>query len=649
MGRRLLIVMGFVLILAGYNAPGQEQKAVGTRAQDSAAAPLPDIAPDQGGENGSDVPLGPAAAPASTGSLPPLSETATAEGQLPADTNPDPKQTPAAPAGKKTRQLVPGLLDTEVRQAQSGGEARSPQGAPPPPSPVTAPPAQGTAVPAEGASEGPGFVLPSDRLPLGKQEVVLSVDVQAPANLNFNREATVKIIVRNSGSTDALGVVVRDELPAGLTFVSSQPEAQRVGDSLLSWRISTLPAGSERVILLKVKPTKTGGALDHAATVTFQAGSKATSRVLRPRLKLEVVQTPTDGKVLKNKTAEFRIAVTNTGDGPARNVTVQAKLSPGLRHDTGERNEDNSFELPIQELGPGQREELDPLTVDAIQGGEQWCRVTANSTDVDFDKEAAEVTRKLDVVEPKLKMTLTGPDKRFTDTVAPYAITLENPGTAPARNVKVLATLGVSGRLVAVPPGAKYDTASRRLQWTIPQIDPGEKPRTLAFEVRMGGISAYEINVEARGDNALYLKDRKITDVQGMPDVDLVVRERRRVVDVDGTTTFQIRLRNYGTKEATKLQVSAKLSDNLVVEDTGGGPSEQAMASPGLDEVKFPIIERLGPGKEMDLVIKVKVTKADPKIGTCRIFLLHDDLTEPLEDMAGVKVTESRRAVSTGP
>ena len=54
-----------------------------------------------------------------------------------------------------------------------------------------------------------------------------------------------------------------------------------------------------------------------------------------------------------------------------------------------------------------------------------------------------------------------------------------------------------------------------------------------------------------------------------MADVDLVVRERRRVVDVDGTTTFQIRLRNYGTKEATKLQVTAKLSDNLVVARDG--------------------------------------------------------------------------------
>ena len=300
-----------------------------------------------------------------------------------------------------------------MKQARSAGDANSPQGAPPAPTPVTASPAQGTATPGEGASEGPGFVLPSDRLPLGKQEVVLSVDVQAPANLIFNREATVKIIVKNSGSTDAQGVMVRDELPAGLTFVSSQPEAQRVGDSHLSWRISTLPAGSDRVILLKVKPSKTDGALDHAATVTFQAGSKATSRVLRPRLKLEVVQTPTEGKVLKNKTAEFRIAVTNSGNGPARNVIVKAKLSPGLRHDTGERNEDNSFELPIQELGPGQREDLDPLTVEAIQGGAQSCTVTATSDDVDLDKESAEVIRNLEVVEPKLKMTLTGPDKRY--------------------------------------------------------------------------------------------------------------------------------------------------------------------------------------------------------------------------------------------
>ena len=58
--------------------------------------------------------------------------------------------------------------------------------------------------------------------------------------------STVKIIVRNSGSTDAQGVMVRDELPAGLTFVSASPRPSESAIRYLSWRISTLPAGSER-------------------------------------------------------------------------------------------------------------------------------------------------------------------------------------------------------------------------------------------------------------------------------------------------------------------------------------------------------------------------------------------------------------------
>ena len=73
-------------------------------------------------------------------------------------------------------------------------------------------------------------------------------------------------------------VVVRDELPESLAFESSQPEAQRTG-SILSWNLSNVPAGSERTILLKAKPTKVG-AFDHAATVTLRAGGKSQTSVI---------------------------------------------------------------------------------------------------------------------------------------------------------------------------------------------------------------------------------------------------------------------------------------------------------------------------------------------------------------------------------
>ena len=95
----------------------------------------------------------------------------------------------------------------------------------------------------------------------------------------------------------------------------------------------------------------------------------------------------------------------------------------------------------------------------------------------------------------------------------------------------------------------------------------------------MGGIGDYEFLAEATADGAIKLPtERKHTEVAGMPDVDLVVSESKRVLDVGGTTKFLVRLRNYGTKAATNIQVNATLSDNLEVQDAGGGSKDVAVA-----------------------------------------------------------------------
>jgi uncharacterized repeat protein (TIGR01451 family) len=144
--------------------------------------------------------------------------------------------------------------------------------------------------------------------------------------------------------------------------------------------------------------------------------------------------------------------------------------------------------------------------------------------------------------------------------------------------------------------------------------------------------------------------DRRHTEVVGMPDVDLVVSESKRVLDVGGSTTFQIRLRNYGTVDATNLQVTANLSKNLRAETAGGGSKDvNVMISPDRTTVKFDQIAKLGPSKEIILGILVTVAGEDPKLATCRVAVTHDDLSEPFEDMAGVKVTSARRAAATPP
>ncbi|MGP0064997.1 MAG: hypothetical protein ACLQGP_15545 [Isosphaeraceae bacterium] len=275
--------------------------------------------------------------------------------------------------------------------------------------------------------------------------------------------------------------------------------------------------------------------------------------------------------------------------------------------------------------------------------------MTASSPDViPFVKEEAENIKTVTVVQPLIKLSIVAPDKRFTDTIAAYEIKVENPGTAPARKVRVVASLPVSGRLLEAK-GARYDAETRRLQWTIDQIEPGGK-RSYGFSVRMGGVGFYEISAEARGDSNLEARDRQRTEVAGMPDVDLVVSEQLRVVDVGGKTTFKIILRNYGTKEATNLKIMATLSKNLKAVETAKLPAGiEGHLAPGSDgnEVLFVDekgngIKKLGPQQELVMGIVVEVTGADPKVATCKVSVTHDDLTDPFEDMARIKVMPSR-------
>ncbi len=131
-----------------------------------------------------------------------------------------------------------------------------------------------------------------------------------------------------------------------------------------------------------------------------------------------------------------------------------------------------------------------------------------------------------------------------------------------------------------------------------------------------------------------------------MPDVDLVVSESKRVVDVGGETTFQIRIRNYGTEDAKNLLVSAILSPNLNIVKTGSNmASVESRFNEKDHELRFDTIAKLGPGKEIILGARVSVQGPQPKIATCRVFVTHDDLPDGhrFEDMASVKVTTATR------
>ena len=186
-----------------------------------------------------------------------------------------------------------------------------------------------------------------------------------------------------------------------------------------------------------------------------------------------------------------------------------------------------------------------------------------------------------------------------------------------------------------------WDAGTRKMTWTIPEIEPGGGSKTYSFRVRLGGLGIFKVDGEAIGRGGLRDFKSVSTSVEGNADVELNVTADMRFLDVGQDNVFRITLRNLGTKEARKVQVSALLSDTLEAVETGGTDQNAIVDTTKKVQIAFPEIDRIPPGAEKVLGIKARA-KA-PGLGTCRVYVSHDDLKDfggaRLEKVAYSKIT----------
>jgi uncharacterized repeat protein (TIGR01451 family) len=485
--------------------------------------------------------------------------------------------------------------------------------------------------PASGDGPDP-FFLPTDRMTPGKQRVQITVDVQASPIVNLNKETTVKLVVFNESNVDASGVSLVYQLPESLKFNSSTPPATPIpGKPQYQWSMPMLPAGGEWVVVLKVTPISTKLA-EHAATVTVKTGSKANSRIQEPRLKVEATCSP--GRVLKGEQVSFQIAVHNPGTGPARNVIVQAKLSSGLKSGS-----DDIVEQTIPEIGPGQRVDLDVLTVDTLAGGDQSCTVDVRSPDVIPVIEDQRVVRTVEVTKPELAVKIEAEAERFTGQTNEYKLTVTNKGTAPARKVRVAASLPQQGgKLTALPAGARFDVSTRKLLWSIPQLEHDQSVElTFVYATNTPGL--YRASAEATSAD-LRATASMDTNVSGIAVLDLQVKGTTKIIDVGKSFYYDITIKNVGSKEATKLGVSGNVRTNLKVVKHFGTDKEGFAWKPDTGDFVFPIIERLAVGQSITLSMEVQATASGA--AGCHVLLAHSEMAQgeaPVEDVDSTTVT----------
>lgn len=155
------------------------------------------------------------------------------------------------------------------------------------------------------------------------QSAELKVDKVGPA-VSFPGVKTIyKIKVTNAGKIPAHHVVVRDILPAGVTYVSSAPEG-KFAEGVVTWEIPEIAAGETSEIAVTLNPTVAGDIINAADARSDEETNPSRDEVktsvgIVAALMLNVSDEPDPVQVGEN--VAYTITVDNQGVTDLHEVT----------------------------------------------------------------------------------------------------------------------------------------------------------------------------------------------------------------------------------------------------------------------------------------------------------------------------------------
>ena len=172
------------------------------------------------------------------------------------------------------------------------------------------------------APPNPDFVLVTKDVTKQWQATKLGLTKVGPEQIALLGQATYDIKVNNTGDLTATGVVLTDEIPAGMRYVSSDP-AGTVSGSTVSWNVGSLNKADSRSFKLVLQGTQAGLWTNTVVATSKEVGTataQATTRVI-PAPEVTIKKTGPSG-VFTGFTRSYTLTVTNTGAVALNDVVV---------------------------------------------------------------------------------------------------------------------------------------------------------------------------------------------------------------------------------------------------------------------------------------------------------------------------------------
>ena len=470
--------------------------------------------------------------------------------------------------------------------------------------------------PTPGLMTTPGTGRPGERLLEGVQSPLITIQKLAPEEIQVGKRCSFAIRVQNTGQRSAQNIQIHDEVPFGTELLGTSPRATVSGAQVV-WDVGPLSVGEERIVEMELIPTEEGE-LGSVATVTFATQASAKARCTRPELALRLTSK---AQVHAGQQHIVQVEVSNPGTGNATDVMLLETVPAGVSHEAGP-----TVEFEVGTLRPGESRRLE-LILTAEQAGKINNVMTARA-DANLQVQAS---CEFEVIAPELQLTVEGPKKRYLERPATYQVSIDNPGTASAKEVQLVTKLPKGLQFVSANNMGEYDPSRHSVRWSLAELPANERGTVelVALPIEVG---EHTMQIATKAQQGLEDSTEARVKVDGIVALMFEVIDVESPIEIGGETTYEIRVVNQGSKPASNVQVAAVMPQGMRA-ISGQGESRHAIQG---ERVIFAPLRNLAP--KADAVFRIQAQGLRAGDQRVRVQITSDEVQQPITKEVSTRV-----------
>ena len=420
----------------------------------------------------------------------------------------------------------------------------------------------------------------------------LDVSKSCPPELIAGEDATYTIAVSNVGEATAANVVLVDNLPTEVSFVSATPAPSNIDGQTLTWNLGDLAAGASVTVSVTVNVQATAGTATnsvHVTTTSLEGGEDSANNVdsCASTIKAPDVtvskECPVD--MIAGEQATYTVTVGNAGTATAKNVYLTDTLPDGVSFVSATPPPDttsgNVLTWSLGDLAVGASVSVAiTVTVDATAGTPtNEALVTTDSVEGGEGVANNSDNCSSTIVAPDVVVSKECPVDMIAGTQAGYTVNVSNAGTSAAKNVVVTDVLPAEVSFVSATP-APTTVSGNTLTWNLGDLVAG------------GGLSiTINVQVDATAGTATNTASATTDSVEGgegtannsascsstvvAPDV--AVSKECPVDMIVGTqASYTVTMSNTGTSAAKNVVLTDVLPPEVSFVDATPAPTSVA-------------------------------------------------------------------------